>query len=229
MKVAICGAPNSGAEEIYGLFMQNWPMYTHMVSKEFERVKNEDKLSPETLDTVMNELVDLAMLDTGSVDVVNCNCVLDALARTFLMRGEQETDKDNMIMKHQGLVAASIGFYDIIFLIPMSEQRLKVQTKPMSKEELMFSVNVNSVLCALYDMWSEGDSSLFPFKTDRGCPPIIKLGGTPEECATLMKLYINKDGKPYDKNDSLIAPELLRQQNEIKKFGEYQMSKRRKK
>ena len=229
MKVAICGAPNSGIEEIYGLFMQNWPMYTPMISKEFERIKNEDKVSSETLDLVMNELVDLAMLDTGNVDVVNCNCVLDALARTFLMRGEQETDDDNMIMKHQGLFGASIGFYDIVFFIPMSEQRLKAQTASMTKEELMFSVNVNSVLCALYDMWAEGDSSLFPFKTDRGCPPIIKLGGTPEECVTLMKLYINKDGKPYDKNDSLIAPELLRQQNEIKKFGEYQMSKRRKK
>ena len=138
MKVAICGAPNSGAEEIYGLFMQNWPMYTHMVSKEFERVKNEDNLSPETLDTVMNELVDLAMLDTGSVDVVNGNCVLDALARTFLMRGEQETDKDNMIMKHQGLVAASIGFYDIIFLY--SDER--TTTKSSDKANVQGRANV---------------------------------------------------------------------------------------
>lgn len=209
MKIAICGTPTVGKTKFIDKFLENWNSYKLVKRSEDENnlMKPESRYDISKLDKILNYQVDNALFYEGKNDVISDGCLIDAMAHIMMFFAMHPEAKDDVMQKFLALFKTSISYYDIIFYISFNNQINKENNDvSMTEDEYSYLFGLDNIYREIFNLYQTGEeSSLFPFNSKEGCPPIIELAGTTDERIKLTSLYINSDGSAYGKEDSLLT------------------------
>ena len=145
---------------------------------------------------------------TKKDDVLYSVCTLDLLCQAFwdvakatypiseVGKSTKEQDDDLLMQKLFQLVRQSMHFYDVILYIPCTKDKA-----PETEHE----AEINNFMNAVHESYTAQKDWVFPFKDVNGTPAVIELTGTAEENSTMVKLYLNPEGREYSKDDSLVS------------------------
>ena len=213
MKIAVCGAQNTGKSTFIKDFIKKWPMYStpEKSYREYiteKKIKLNQKGDEKSQEIILNALIDQAMAYPRSADtfLIYDRCPLDNLAYTFWLNFYNEDLVSNQFLeKTKDIVKQSLKFFDIIFFTPVSTYSpipsLSVEDNPNIDTCPIFREEINSIFTGFFLSYSKNDGRVFPVEDS---PAFIEIVGNQEERINLASLYINENGNPYGENESLI-------------------------
>lgn len=207
MKIAITSTQNMGKSTYISDFLKEWPMYKtpeksyRDVIKEKNLVINENG-TEENQRIILNALVDQAIEFSKNDNVILDRCVLDNLAYTSWLNLNGKVS-DKFVDETRLIVRETLKMYDLLFFFPIS----KFNNVPMEKDGLrsidpIYREEIDILFKVFQTSYLSGDGRVFPSSE---CPAMIELFGSREERIKLTSLYINKDGKPFGEDQSLMS------------------------
>lgn len=215
MKICVSGAQCVGKSTFIDDFITNWPMYKksektyRQKAKEDPRIKLNQQGSKESQELIRDSMIDDAQAYTKDDNIVFDRCVIDNLAYTFWLyeKGISDID-DNFLAKQIVLAKQTLKLYDIIFFIPLLEKypvEIVPDTDGTRDINPVFREEIDNIMKALYGDYYKKIRTYFP---NEDCPAVLEIMGTRSERIEIARLYVNKDGKSYGEEDSLIKDEL---------------------
>lgn len=196
MKIAFCGVPTVGKTDLVDKVCKTWPDYARSGEKSADLYCEESRFDIGKLDKIMDEFVNDAMFVEGKKNVVHDGCIIDALAHIYMFFGLHPEANPSILVKYHGLLYAAIQYYDVIFYIPYRTKYKKDLTE-ITKSEFLYLTKLDEFYSAIFDEWKKGNSSMFPFTSKLGCPPIIEVFGTTiDEQFDVFRLYVDENGDP---------------------------------
>jgi predicted ATPase len=207
MKISVTGTACQGKSTYISDFLKNWSMYKtpeksyRDVIKEKNLTINEDG-NEESQKIILDVLVDQAISFTKDDDVIFDRCVLDNLAYTVWLNINGKVS-DEFVEKTRTIAHETLRMYDIILFFPITKHSpVNLVKDGLRSVNEHYREEVDSIFKILQQSYLDGDGKVFP-KND--CPAFIEIFGTPEQRIKLTELYLNKDGKPYGDDDSLMS------------------------
>lgn len=206
MRLSISGTAGQGKTTLLNDFLETWNMYEtpkttyrkHIKGKNHSKKTNKD-IQWKILNTMIDEMEKYSEDDMVIFD----RCPLDNLIYSMWSYHKGIGDIDEMfIEKCIPVVRESMHFLDIIFYTPITnvtQDEIEDDGKREVDEE--YIKEIDNLFKAMYSNWYQGDTRFFP-KEDRAA--MIEIFGNPEERITLMKFYINEDGKMFGEEDTLV-------------------------
>lgn len=206
MRLSISGTAGQGKTTLLNDFLETWDMYEtpkityrkHIKGKKHSKKTNKD-IQWKILNTMIDEMEKYSEDDMVIFD----RCPLDNLIYSMWAYHKGIGDIDEMfIEKCIPVVRESMHFLDIIFYTPITNVT-KDEIEDDGKREVdeEYIKEIDNLFKAMYSNWYQGDTRFFP-KEDRAA--MIEVFGNPEERITLMKFYINEDGKMFGEEDTLV-------------------------
>jgi hypothetical protein len=188
-------------------FLKEWPMYKtpektyRDVIKEKGLVINEAG-SEESQKIILDALVDQAIEYSKEDNVILDRCVLDNLAYTsWLNLNDKVSDK--FLDESRLIVRETLKLYDILFFFPVSKfNNVPLEQDGLRSTDPQYREEIDMLFKAFQQSYLSGDGRVFPSSE---CPAFIELYGSREERIKLTSLYIDKDGKPYGDDQSLMS------------------------
>lgn len=204
MRIAIWSTAHEDKKQLLAKFSETWKNYKVIDSFEplsdFVTVGETKSL----LDNTMNNIMEYTKKD----DVIYTNCTLDLLCHMFLTtskmeypisevgKSKEENEMDMVMQRFFQLVRQSMHFYDVILYFPRTKTNVP---------ETEYEAELNNFMNAINESYLAQKDWIFPFKDANGTPALVEFTGTVEENATMVKLYLNPEGKEYSKDDSLVS------------------------
>lgn len=206
MRIAVSGTQCTGKSTFIKDFINKWPMYklanescTSFVTD--NKLKHSQDSDENTQDKILTYLTDTVMKYTREDNVIYDRCPIDNLAYTMWLHTKDKVT-DSFLDKTIKIVRESTRFLDIVFFIPLT----KVATIPIVENgtrdiDPTFREEIDNIFKAICNTYYKQTGAVF-IKDDS--PAVIEIFGKPEERLTMAEMYINKDGKVYGEDDSLI-------------------------
>jgi len=217
MKISVTGTACQGKSTYVSDFLKNWDMYKtpeksyRDIIKEKNLTINEDG-NEESQKIILDVLVDQAISFTKDDDVIFDRCVLDNLAYTVWLNLNGKVS-DEFVEKTRTIAHETLRMYDIILFFPITKHSpVNLVKDGMRSVNEQYREEVDSIFKIFQQSYLDGDGKVFP-KND--CPAFIEIFGTPEQRIKLTELYINKNGKPYGDEDSLMSDIYMPPEKEI--------------
>ena len=206
MKISIVGTSCMGKSTYIKDFLKEWPMYK-TPEKTYRDVIKEKGLvinelgNEESQRIILNVLVDQAIEYSKEDNVILDRCVLDNLAYTsWLNLNDKVSDK--FLDETRLIVRETLKMYDILLFTPISKfNNIDIVSDGLRSVNPVYREEIDILFKAFQTSYLSGDGRIFP-KED--CPAFIEIYGTPLERIKLTSLYIDKNGKPYGDDKSLI-------------------------
>ena len=206
MKISIVGTSCMGKSTYIKDFLKEWPMYK-TPEKTYRDVIKEKGLvinelgNEESQRIILNVLVDQAIEYSKEDNVILDRCVLDNLAYTsWLNLNDKVSDK--FLDETRLIVRETLKMYDILLFKPISKfNNIDIVSDGLRSVNPVYREEIDILFKAFQTSYLSGDGRIFP-KED--CPAFIEIYGTPLERIKLTSLYIDKNGKPYGDDKSLI-------------------------
>ena len=207
MKISVTSTQNMGKSTYIQDFLKEWPMYKtpektyRDVIKEKGLVINEAG-SEESQKIILDALVDQAIEYSKEDNVILDRCVLDNLAYTsWLNLNDKVSDK--FLDESRLIVRETLKLYDILFFFPVSKfNNVPLEQDGLRSTDPQYREEIDMLFKAFQQSYLSGDGRVFPSSE---CPAFIELYGSREERIKLTSLYIDKDGKPYGDDQSLMS------------------------
>jgi predicted ATPase len=217
MKISVTGTACQGKSTYVSDFLKNWDMYKtpeksyRDIIKEKNLTINEDG-NEESQKIILDVLVDQAISFTKDDDVIFDRCVLDNLAYTVWLNLNGKVS-DAFVEKTRTITHETLRMYDIILFFPITKHSpVNLVEDGLRSVNEQYREEVDSIFKIFQQSYLDGDGKVFP-KND--CPAFIEIFGTPEQRIKLTELYINKNGKPYGDEDSLMSDIYMPPEKEI--------------
>ena len=206
MKISIIGTSCMGKSTYIKDFLKEWPMYK-TPEKTYRDVIKEKGLvinelgNEESQRIILNVLVDQAIEYSKEDNVILDRCVLDNLAYTsWLNLNDKVSDK--FLDETRLIVRETLKMYDILLFTPISKfNNIDIVSDGLRSVNPVYREEIDILFKTFQTSYLSGDGRIFP-KED--CPAFIEIYGTPLERIKLTSLYIDKNGKPYGDDKSLI-------------------------
>jgi hypothetical protein len=107
-----------------------------------------------------------------------------------------------------------LKLYDIIFFVPLTKAaNVPIENDGFREVDETFREEVDNIFKAFGQSYNQGDGRVFP-KDDS--PAWIEIFGNREERIKLTELYLDKDGKPYGDDQSLLSEVIGATENDLK-------------
>jgi predicted ATPase len=206
MKIAVSGTQCVGKSTYIKDFLKTWTMYE--TPKESYRdlikeknLKHSSKGNEETQRIILDFLIDQCQKYSKDDNVIFDRCVLDNLAySSWLNLNGQVSDK--FLDESRIIIRETLSMFDIIFFLPMTKVApVSLVDDGLRDTDNVFREEVDNIFKVFQQSYLQGDGRVFP-KGDS--PPVIDIYGNPEERIMLTSLYVNKEGKHYGEEESLI-------------------------
>lgn len=206
MKIAVMGTSNTGKTTYIKDFLKQWTMYK-TPEKSYREVLKEKGLphsknsTEQTQALIMNFLIDQITENADEKFMIFDRCVVDCLAYSTWLHingkiSEKFLDEQRILVNH------ALRLYDVIFFIPLTKAaKIDIEDDKFREIDPIFREEIDNIFKAFQIAYHKHDGSVFP-KED--CPAVIEIFGSPEERVKMTEFYIDKDGKVYGEDDSLI-------------------------
>jgi predicted ATPase len=211
MRLAISGTAAQGKTTLLNAFLKHWDMYE--TPEESYRVKLKDnkhsqKTNKDTQWSILNHMID-QMEQYGKDDfVIFDRCPLDNLVYTLWAHHKEIGDIDELFVeKCIPIVRESMKLLDIIFIIPITNVTAdKIEDDGVRDTDPEYISEIDNFFKALYNNWYKDDPRFFP-KEDRAA--LIEIFGSTEERIKMLEFYIDKNGKMFGEDDSLVDTQTI--------------------
>jgi predicted ATPase len=218
MKIAISGTSNMGKSTYIQDFIKNWSMYETPATsyREILKEKNLPHSKESTEDTqkiILDFLVDQAIESSKKDFVITDRCVLDALAYTLWLNANGKVS-DKFADEQRIIVRETLKMYDIILFTPITKAaNVEIENDGFRETDENFREEIDNIFKAFGQSYNVGDGRIFP-RDD--CPALIEIFGSREERIKITEFYLDKDGKPYGENQSLLSEVIGASEQDLK-------------
>ena len=207
MKIIVSGCQNSGKSTYIQDFIKNWTMYVKP-EKTYREVLKEKKLShsknstEETQQIIMDFLAEQATEMAKHDFVIADRCVLDCLAySSWLNLNDKLSDK--ILDQQRILTRETLKLFDIIFFIPLTKvASVEIEDDGFRETDSVYREEIDNIFKVFQQSYMRGDGRVFPTNDS---PALIEIFGNREERIKMTELYIDKNGKPFGEEQSLIS------------------------
>ena len=207
MKLAISGTHCTGKSTFIKDFIKNWPNYE--TSKESYRNVIKKKKLPHSKEgneksqrLILDALCEQLQKYSKSDNVIFDRCVLDNLAYSSWLNLNGKVS-DKFLDESRLIVREALKMLDIVFFIPLTKIAPVVfQTDELRDGDLVYREEIDNIFKIFVHSYQQADGRVFDAAD---APPVIEIFGTPEERIKLMELYLNKEGKAFGEESSLIS------------------------
>jgi predicted ATPase len=218
MKIAVVGSQCTGKTTYINDFLKKWSMYT-TPEDTYRKLIKEKKLphskngTEESQTAILNCLVDQAIENSKSENVIFDRCVLDVLAySTWLCLNDKLSEK--ALDQQRIIVRETLKLYDIIFFIPLTKAaEVKIEENDIRDVDVVYREEIDNIFKVFEDSYNRGDGRIFP-KEDT--PAVIEIFGNPQERIKLTEFYITEDGKGFGEDQSLLSNIIPASVNDLK-------------
>ena len=220
MKIAISGAGNMGKSTYIKDFIAKWSMYEApdksyrdmLIEKNLPHSKN---ATEETQKAILDFLVEQAIESSKKDFTITDRCVIDALAYSCWLNINGKLS-DKLLDEQRILVRETLKLYDIIFFVPLTKAaNVPIENDGFREVDETFREEIDNIFKAFGQSYNQGDGRVFP-KDDS--PAWIEIFGSREERLKLTELYIDKDGKPYGDDQSLLNEVIGATEQDLKRI-----------
>jgi hypothetical protein len=220
MKIAISGSTNMGKSTLIKDFVKNWPMYETQ-EKSYRDILIEKNLphskdsNEETQKVILDFLVEQAIESSTKDFSISDRCVLDVVAYSAWLNLNGKLS-DKLLDEQRILARETLKLYDIIFYVPLT----KVAEVPMDNDGFReidenFREEIDNIFKAFSQSYDKADGRIFP-KDDS--PALIEIFGNQQERIKMIELYLDKDGKAYGADKSLLNEVIGATENDLKRI-----------
>jgi predicted ATPase len=206
MKIAVSGTQCVGKSTFIKDFLKTWTMYETPKESYRDLIKEKNlphssKGTEETQRIILDFLIDQCQKYSKDDNVIFDRCVLDNLAySSWLNLNGQVSDK--FLDESRIIIRETLSMFDIIFFLPLTKVApVNLVDDGLRDTDNVFREEVDNIFKVFQQSYLQGDGRVFP-KGDS--PPVIDIYGNPEERIMLTSLYVNKEGKHYGEEESLI-------------------------
>ena len=209
MKIAISSTSNMGKTTLIGDFLKEWPMYKLADNSYRDMLKAGKKINlnqegDEASQTLIRDaFIDQAQKHSKDEFVIYDRCIFDNISYSLWLNSQGKVS-DDYIKEQIPVIRESLKMYDIIFFIPiLKNYDIPVVPSGDGTRDLdpVFRSEIDTIMKSLQKQYHVGKRVFFP-KED--CPALVECWGTREQRIEMLKLYINKNGKVYGEEDTLI-------------------------
>jgi hypothetical protein len=207
MKIIVSGCQNSGKSTYIQDFIKNWTMYVKP-EKTYREVLKQKKLShsknstEETQKIIMDFLAEQATEMAKNNFIIADRCVLDCLAYSSWLNLNGKLS-DKILDQQRILTRETLKLFDIIFFIPLTKvASVEIEDDGFRETDGVYREEIDNIFKVFQQSYMRGDGRVFP-TTDS--PALIEIFGNREERIKMTELYIDKNGKPFGDDQSLIS------------------------
>jgi len=199
-------------------FIKNWSMYETPATSYREILKEKNlphskESTEETQKLILDFLVDQAIESSKKDFVITDRCVLDAFAYTLWLNANGKVS-DKFADEQRIIVRETLKMYDIILFTPITKAAtVDIENDGFRETDENFREEVDNIFKAFGQSYNVGDGRIFP-KDD--CPALIEIFGSREERIKITEFYLDKDGKPYGENQSLLSEVIGASEQDLK-------------
>lgn len=218
MKIAVVGSQCTGKTTYINDFLKKWSMYTtpkdtyrDLIKK--KKLPHSKNGTEESQTEILNCLVDQAIENSKSENVIFDRCVLDVLAySTWLCLNGKLSEKT--LDQQRIIIRETLKLYDIIFFIPLTKvAEVKIEQNNVRDVDAVYREEIDNIFKVFEDSYNRGDGRIFP-KEDT--PAVIEIFGNPEERIKLTEFYITEDGKGFGEDQNLLSNIIPASVNDLK-------------
>ena len=210
MRIAICGAQNTGKSTLVKNFLAVWDMYS-APTKSYRDVIKEKNLphssstTKETQWEVLNFMLDQIQASDKSSNIVFDRCPLDNLVYTMWAyeKGIEGFDKE-FVDKCITLTRESLRSLDIIFLLRY-DPSIVIEDDGLRDTSVEMIIEVDNIFNALQTQFKQNFEANVFFPANDS-PALIELPTSIKGRIDLIGEFINTDGNLYSDEHSLFNP-----------------------
>lgn len=207
MKIAVSGAQCTGKSTYVKDFLKNWTNYK-TPEKGYRDFIKEQNLphskngTEESQRAILNALLDESQQYTRKDNVIFDRCILDNLAySSWLFLNEKVSER--FLDETRITIREALKTFDIIFFFPLTNvSPVDLKEGEMRDSDGIYREEIDNIFKTFVKSYRQQDGRVFP---SDDCPPIIELFGKPEERIKMTELYLDKEGKCYGEEKSLIS------------------------
>jgi predicted ATPase len=207
MKLAISGTHCTGKSTFIKDFLKNWPTY-ETPKDSYRTVIKKKKLphskggTEESQRIILDALCEQLQSYSKSDNVIFDRCVLDNLAYSAWLNLNGKVS-DKFLDECRIIVREALKMLDIVFFIPLTKiAPVTFEKDELREEDLVYREEIDNIFKVFVQSYQQADGRIFDAMD---APPIIEIFGSPEERIKLMELYLDKDGKAFGEEKSLIS------------------------
>jgi predicted ATPase len=220
MKIALVGTQNSGKTTFVADFIKNWPNYVTPEKSYREILKEKNlphskKSTEDTQQVIMDFLAEQATQLAKDEFVIVDRCVLDCLAYSAWLNINGKLS-DKLLDQQRILTRETLKLLDIIFFVPITKAAtVEIEDDGFRETDNVFREEIDNIFKAFGQSYNQGDGRIFP-KDDS--PAWIEIFGSREERIKMVELYLDKNGKPYGDDQSLLSEVIGATEQDLKKI-----------
>ncbi|NBO36294.1 hypothetical protein EBU91_01975 [bacterium] len=207
MKIAVSGAQCTGKSTYVKDFLKNWTNYK-TPEKGYRDFIKENNLphskngTEESQKAILNALLDESQQYTRKDNIIFDRCILDNLAySSWLHLNDKVSEK--FLDETRITIREALKTFDLIFFFPLTKTSpIPFDDKETRESDVQYREEIDNIFKAFLKSYHQGDGRVFP-KDDS--PAIIEIFGNPEERIKMTEFYLDKEGRPYGEDQSLIS------------------------
>lgn len=207
MKIATIGTHSTGKSTYVQDFLKNWSMY-ETPKESYRDLIKDNKIThskegtEESQKQILNYLVDQAIESSKKDFVILDRCIVDNLAYSSWLNLQGKVS-DKFVDETRIICRETLKMFDIVFFFPLT----KVAEVPLENNELrdtdpVYREEIDNIFKVFQQSYMRGDGRIFPTSDS---PALIEIFGNREERIKMTELYIEKNGKPFGDDKSLIS------------------------
>jgi predicted ATPase len=214
MRIAFCGAQNTGKTTLIKDFLVCWPQYKTL-NKSYRDVILEKGLNhssdttQETQQIIRDWMFDNLKSKTKDDNIVYDRCLLDNLIYTLWSYKYKPGSIDGKFVDETiEMTKESMRNLDIVFYIPADKCNFGIVDDSFRDTNARYRSQIDQLFKGIIHEYTDNyDSDVFWPKNDS--PGVIEISGTREQRLIQFGDYIQPDGTLYGEEHSILNPEQL--------------------
>jgi len=212
MRIAICGAANTGKTTLVQGFLKKWKTYSTPKNTYRDLIK-EGALDHSTCTTTENQTKILASLIKQQEKfkrldkkIIHDRCTIDALAYTMWCYGKNKDGFDTTYVETQiEQVKESMRSLDIIFLAKFDKSQVP-EDNGVRETDVEYITEIDNIYESLYQQYKQNAAADVFFPKD-DTPLILPLPHNEQARISMIADYITPEGEMYGEENSILNPE----------------------
>lgn len=229
MRIAVCGAQNTGKTTLLNDFLVCWPQYKTL-NKNYRDIIAENQLTHSSATTQKTQQIIrdwmFENLNSNSKDdnIVYDRCLLDNLIYTLWSYKYNPGSIDGKFVDETiEMTKESMRKLDIIFYIPADKCNFNIVNDSFRDTNAQYRNQIDLLFKGIISEYTDNfDADVFWPKNDS--PGVIEISGTREQRLLQIGDYIQPDGSLYGEEHSILNPEQLNLMETILKEQQNQLT-----
>lgn len=206
MKIAISGTHCVGKSTFIEDFIKNWPNYTTPEKSYRDYIK--EKNLPHSKDgteesqrLILDAIIEQSQQYSKTDNIIFDRCVLDNLAYSSWLNLNGKIS-DKFLDECRIIIREALKLLDVVFFIPLTKVApVEFEADELRDDDLKYREEIDNIFKIFLHSYQQQDGRVFAADD---APPMIEIFGNREQRIKLMELYLDKQGRAYTEQSSLI-------------------------